>query len=251
ILVQKISTAQNSIDAALHEIDSDRIAQALVAAHRQGVRVRIVTEDDYMHEASIEALQTAGVPIVSDKGNSGLMHNKFLVIDRRFVWTGSLNATDNGAYKNNNNAIWIESTELADNFTSAFLDMYERKQFGGGDQSPVPHPVMTMPDGTVIRTAFSPDYDVARFIVNELRQAEQSIYFMAFSFTHDGIGKIMKTRFQDGLDVRGVFETRGADSRHAEYTSMQELGMSVIKDTNKWAMHHKVIVIDGQTVITG
>ncbi len=251
ILVQKISTAQNSIDAALHEIDSDRIAQALVAAHRQGVRVRIVTEDDYMHEASIEALQTAGVPIVSDKGNSGLMHNKFLVIDRRFVWTGSLNTTDNGAYKNNNNAIWIESTELADNFTSAFLDMYERKQFGGGDQSPVPHPVMTMPDGTVIRTAFSPDYNVARFIVNELRQAEQSIYFMAFSFTHDGIGKIMKTRFQDGLDVRGVFETRGADSRHAEYTSMQELGMSVIKDTNKWAMHHKVIVIDGQTVITG
>ncbi len=251
VLVQKLATAQSHIDAALHEIDSERISQALIAAHQRGVRVRIVTEDDYMDEASIEALRAAGIPIVSDKGNSGLMHNKFLVIDRRFIWTGSFNTTDNGAYKNNNNAIWIESTELAENFTHAFLDMFERKQFGGGDQSPVPHPVTTMPDGTVIRTAFAPDYDVARFIVNELRQAEQSIYFMAFSFTHDGIGKIMKTRFQDGLDVRGVFETRGADSDYAEYTSMQALGMAVIKDNNKWAMHHKVIVIDGQTVITG
>ncbi len=251
ILVQKLGTAKRSIDAALHEIDSDRIAQGLIAAHRRGVRVRIVTEDDYMDEASIEALQTAGVPIVSDEGHSGLMHNKFLVIDQRYVWTGSFNTTDNGAFKNNNNSIWVESVEVAENFTHAFLDMFERQQFGGGSRSPVPHPVVTMPDGTTIRTAFAPDYDVARFIVNHLRQAEQSIYFMAFSFTHDGIGKIMKARFQDGLDVRGVFETRGSDSQYAEYTSMRELGMSVIKDTNKWVMHHKVIIVDSNTVITG
>ncbi len=140
---------------------------------------------------------------------------------------------------------------MAENFTHAFLDMFERRQFGGKSRSPVPHPVLTMPDGTTIRTAFAPDYDVVRFIVNHLRQAEQSIYFMAFAFTHDGIGNIMKARFQDGLDVRGVFETRGADSRYAEYTSMRELGMQVIKDINKWVMHHKVIIVDGKTVITG
>jgi phosphatidylserine/phosphatidylglycerophosphate/cardiolipin synthase-like enzyme len=251
VLVQKLRMAQSSIDAALHEIDSDRIAQALIAAHQRGVRVRIVTEDDYIDEASIKALQVAGIPIVSDQGHSGLMHNKFLVVDQRFLWTGSYNTTDNGAYKNNNNAIWIESAELAENFTHAFLNMFERRQFGGATRSPVPHPVLTMADGTRIRTAFAPDYDVARFIINELRQAEKSIYFMAFSFTHDGIGKIMKTRFQDGLDVRGVFETRGADSRYAEFESMQALGMTVVKDANKWVMHHKVIIIDGHTVITG
>jgi len=251
MLVQKLDAANSSIDAALHEIDSERIAHALIAAHQRGVRVRIVTEDDYMDEVSIEALQAASVPIVSDKGNSGLMHNKFLVIDRRFVWTGSFNTTDNDAFKNDNNAIWIQSTELAENFTCAFLDMFEREQFGRGTVSPIPHPVVTMPDGSRLRTVFAPGYDAARFIVNELRQAEQSIYFMAFSFTHDGIGAVMKKRFQDGLDVRGVFETRGADSPHAEYASMQKLGMAVIKDTNKWTMHHKVIIIDGHTVITG
>ena len=40
-----------------------------------------------------------------------MMHNKFIVVDGRYVWTGSLNTTDNGAYKNNNNAIWIDSPE--------------------------------------------------------------------------------------------------------------------------------------------
>ena len=167
VLAQKLASAQSSIDVAMHEIDSDRIAQALIAAHQRGVRVRIVTEDDYMDEDSIQVLQIAGVPIVSDRGHHGLMHNKFVVIDRRFIWTGSLNATDNGAYKNNNNAIWIESTELAENYTHAFLDMFERRQFGSGNPSPIPHPVVTMADGTQIRTAFAPDYDVARFMMNE------------------------------------------------------------------------------------
>ena len=85
----------------------------------------------------------------------------------------------------------------------------------------------------------------------KLRQAEQSIYFMVFSFTHNGIGKIMQQRFQDGLDVHGVFEARGSDSDYAEYSAMQSLGMAVVTDGNKWIMHHKVIIIDRATVITG
>jgi DNA uptake protein ComE-like DNA-binding protein len=32
---------------------------------------------------------------------------------------------------------------------------------------------------------------------------------------------------------------------------MRDLGMPVMQDTNRWSMHHKVIIIDGQTVITG
>ena len=214
-LVQKLSTAKKSIDAALHEIDSEPITNALINAHKQGVKLRVVTETDYMEEDSVEELQHARVPIVNDSGRSGLMHNKFIVVDQRYVWTGSLNTTGNGAYKNNNNAIWIDSPKLAANFAYEFNEMYEGKQFGIRSEKSIPHPTVTMPDGTKISTYFAPENDVISALLEHVRQARQSIHFMAFSFTHDDLGEGMKERFKAGVDVRGVFETRGSEQGKA------------------------------------
>ena len=110
------------------------------------------TEYDYVEEASVEDLLAAGIRVVTDADRSGLMHNKFLVVDGRYVWTGSFNTTDNGAYKNNNNAIWIDSPELAANFTTEFTEMFIAEQFGVRSPTSLPHPVVTMPDGTKIYT---------------------------------------------------------------------------------------------------
>ncbi len=178
------------------------------------------------------------------------MHNKFIIIDGQFTWTGSFNTTDNGAFKNNNNAIWIDSAALAQNYTTEFNEMFEKRIFGGG--SPLlPHPHVMMPDGTKLISAFTPEYWAASVIVDYLEQAQTSIYFMAFSFTHDSIGKAMMERFKAGVEVRGVFETRGADTRYSEYNAMRDAGIPVMTDHNKWALHHKVIIIDGKTVVTG
>ena len=84
-LVEKLALAKKSIDAALHEIDSETITGALIDAHKRRVKLRIVTETDYMDEHSIEALQKAKVPVVNDSGRSGLMHNKFIIVGLRRV----------------------------------------------------------------------------------------------------------------------------------------------------------------------
>jgi hypothetical protein len=175
-----LKNPKKSIDAALHEIDSEPITNALINAHKQGVKLRVVTETDYMEEDSVEELQHARVPIVNDSGRSGLMHNKFIVVDQRYVWTGSLNTTGNGAYKNNNNAIWIDSPKLAANFAYEFNEMYEGKQFGIRSEKSIPHPTVTMPDGTKISTCFAPENDVISALLEHVRQARQSIHFMAF-----------------------------------------------------------------------
>lgn len=60
----------------------------------------------------------------------------------------------------------------------------------------------------------------------------------------------MRNRFKSGVDVRGVFEARQVD-QHSEYEKLAEAGLPVVKDGNSGAMHHKVIVVDEETVITG
>ncbi len=251
-LVNRLSAAEVRVDAALYDLDAAPVADALIEAYHRGVQVRIVTEADNMvGDSKIGRLREVGIPVVDDSDNDGLMHHKFIVIDEQYVWTGSYNTTYNGAYKNNNNVILIDSAQLAYNFTQEFRELFLAAQVEKPSGAFVAYPKVELNDGTDIFTYFSPEGDTISPLVREVRSAEQSIHFMAFSFTHDTLGSAMRDRFKSGIDVRGVFEERQVDDAYSEYKMMKESGLSVVLDKNRGAMHHKVIVIDAETVITG
>ena len=113
-LVARLTDAAERIDAALYHLNSAPVADALIKAHNRGIQVRLVTETDNIDEAEIGRLREVGIPVIADDGDSdSYMHHKFIVIDERYVWTGSYNTTYNGAYKNNNNVIFIDSVPLS------------------------------------------------------------------------------------------------------------------------------------------
>ena len=89
-LADAIRDACVSVDMAIHFLDLWSIRDALIDTHRRGVTVRLVTESDYMDVPEIQELRAAGIPVLGDR-REGRMHNKFVVIDRQEVWTGSLN----------------------------------------------------------------------------------------------------------------------------------------------------------------
>ena len=248
-LVALLQRAERSIDAALHELDSATIAAALVRAHRREVTVRLVTDDSYLEEGPLLQVREAGVPVVGDDRRA-LMHNKFIVVDRRWVWTGSFNTTDNGAYKNNNNAVLIDSERLAANYIREFEEMFSEHRFGPRSPADTPYPLVQL-DNVLVENYFAPEEAVTEEIVAELGDAQRSIHFLAFSFTSDEIGEAMVERFQQGVEVQGVFERRQNRAPYSEYYRMEPLGIEVREDCNPWNMHHKVIIIDHETVITG
>ena len=249
-LVDKLGTATVQVDAALYDLDAAPVADAIIKAHNRGVRVRIVTETDNMDDSEIGRLQEVGIPIADDGERNGLMHHKFIVIDERYVWTGSYNTTYNGAYRNNNNVILIDSVPLAYNFTQEFRELFLDAQGKKSADAFIAYPKITLTDGMQVFTYFSPGSDTISPLLREINSAEKSIHFMAFSFTHDRLGNAMRDRFKSGVDVRGVFEARQVD-QYSEYKKLATAGLPVVKDGNSGAMHHKVIVVDEETVITG
>ena len=249
-LVARLTTAASRVDAALYHLSSTSIADALIEAHRRGVQVRVVTETDNIDEGAIAQLQEVGIPVADDGASDSYMHHKFIVIDEQYVWTGSYNTTYNGAHRNKNNVIFIDSVPLAYNFTQEFRELFRQMRAEKSSGASVVHPKVTLSDGTRIFTYFSPDNDIISSLLKEIGSAKKSIHFMAFSFTQDALSSAMRDRFESGIDVQGVFEERQI-SRYSEYEPMKAAGMSVIQDKNRGAMHHKVIVIDEETVITG
>ena len=91
-LASVIGLAEDSVDMVAYELDLRTVVNALIDAHQDGVRVRVIVESDNLEKEENEELanelRRAGISIVEDERSRGLMHDKYVVIDERWVWTG-------------------------------------------------------------------------------------------------------------------------------------------------------------------
>ncbi len=252
IIADDLLTAQNQVDVAAFDLDAEPIVDALITLEERGVTVRVVTDEDNGNLSSINRLRRNGISVVEDK-RSAIMHNKFIVVDGRYVWTGSMNFTTNGIYCNNNNMTRIDSPVLAANFLAEMAEMYDDNEFGPRSPVNTPNEILTI-GGVQVENYFAPETELAPIIGDLVSQANDEILFMAFSFTNDIIGEPMIERAEAGVTVRGVFETTGSDTEYSYYGDFKEVGLpniDVRQDGNPRIMHHKVIILDRETVIFG
>jgi phosphatidylserine/phosphatidylglycerophosphate/cardiolipin synthase-like enzyme len=240
---------------AAFEFDLTPVAEALIAARKRGVEVLWVTDDEHGIEADEEegeglfARLTKARIKVKDDGREALMHNKFIVFDGQMVWTGSTNITANGNFRNNNNVVVVDSPDVAAIYEREFEEMWDGA-FGTTSPSTVDDQAVTI-DGTSVQILFAAEDEVASRLVPLIAGAQRNIRFMAFSFTHDDLGAAVAARAEAGVDVKGIFETRGSETEYSEMPALYCAGVSVRQDGNPGTFHHKVFVIDDQMVITG
>ncbi|HEY5730206.1 MAG TPA: phospholipase D-like domain-containing protein [Anaerolineales bacterium] len=249
-LVESIDGARLSIDVAAYSISLNSVRNALIRAHDRGVTVRVVMESTNMDRSDVQRMLEAGIPIRGDD-RAGLMHDKFMVIDRSDVWLGSMNFTDSGTYEDNNNMIHIRSTKIAENYSVEFNEMFELGRFGPDVGLETPNPSIML-DGTRVETYFSPDDHVLTAIYNLLSEADESIYFLAFSFTSNELGGIVREQAEAGLDIKGVMDREQvASNTGTEYDPFRQAGLDVRIDGIDGQMHHKVFIVDGKIVVLG
>lgn len=247
-----LDAAQRRIDLVVFDLELQRIADALLRAVQRGVQVRVVADRENMENPDMAAvigqLQAAGIPLLLDE-REAFMHNKFIVIDDAVVWTGSANLTPNDVYRNNNNMLRIVDQRLAQNYRAKADDLLAG---GGGPNggSVLVDPELTL-DGARVATMFAPDDPITARIVERLTQARRQVEVLAFAFTSDPIADALLAARQRGVAVRVVMESRNVRGSGSEFERLQAGGVDIQSDGNCYIMHHKVIVIDGTTVVTG
>src|SRR5262249_23778896 len=123
-------------------------------------------------------------------------------------------------------------------------------RFGTSKTSGTPYPHVQL-SGADVEVYFSPEDGVAKYVLQRLAGAKKSITFMTFSYTEDKISDAMIAKAKAGLSVRGVFESNNAGGSGADFNRLKQGGVDVLSDGNCYILHHKVIVIDQRTVITG
>lgn len=252
IIADDVAQATDQVDIAAFDLDAESLVNALIALEADGVTVRVVTDSDNEELSSINRLRRNGISVATDD-RSALMHDKFIVIDNAVVWTGSLNYTTNGAYCNNNNAVRILSRQLATNYTAEMDEMYEQRSFGPRSPDNTPQERVRI-NGILVENYFGPEEEIAPVIADVIENSRSEILFMAFSFTHETIGEAMLDRAENGVTVRGVFERVGSTTPFSYYPVFRDAALSTLsvrQDGNPRIMHHKVIIVDRETVIFG
>ncbi len=235
-LLKFIDSAQQSLYCAMYEINLESIQQKLLDKSA-GIEVKVVTDDAYLNQFNYSFAKA---------DRYGLMHNKFCVADGKKFSTGSMNPTNNDAHKNNNNLLLIQSKVLAQNYEDEFQEMWNGTFKKGAK---VKNPMVVL-GNTTITSLFCPEDNCAEAVKEELKKAQTSIYFMTFSFTHDGIGNILLLKHLDNITINGVMEVKQID-KDSEFARLVNSGIDVRKDGNKYNLHHKVFIVDEETVITG
>lgn len=172
-----IQSANFTIDLAIYGVDDPAVIDALCEAAAAGVRVRVVSDDeestpgeayhDGLHSA--DGLEGCGVPVeIIDA--SGIMHNKYLLIDAGtdapVLLTGSANFTESDFEHNHNHMMLVRGAgEMVDAFVEEFEQLFTHCVASGcGECTPACVADVTAEGpwdvaGASVQTFFSPSDD--------------------------------------------------------------------------------------------
>ena len=126
-----IDYAKKSIDLAIFSFTNDDLANAILAAHKRGVKVRIITDDEAMKGkgADTQRMADAGIPCRTDSEEQYHMHNKFMIVDSLYIVTGSFNWTFQAGKSNQENVVVIDGQYYIDKYNAEFNKLWG--QFSG------------------------------------------------------------------------------------------------------------------------
>lgn len=263
-LLELIRGARISIAFAVYGTrEQTELLKALEAAKSRGVTVRgIVDRDqDGNYAYSSTNLWTRRLGNVRDdfeteqllspsKFGNRIMHNKFFIVDGRWVWTGSVNVSDSGTGGYNANvAAVIDSPPLAAVYTQEFEQMWsgrfhQLKQSNGVERLEI--------GNTDVAVWFSPqDQALSRGVQPLIAGAQRSITLGIFYLTDESVTNQLIAAHERGVDVRVIIDATAAGSRYTQHERLRKTGIPVKVEDWGGKMHVKAAVIDGHTVVIG
>jgi mitochondrial cardiolipin hydrolase len=118
---RQLGSARRCIDLCVFTLSDDRIAEEVLTAHRRGVSLRFITDNDKEFDAGsdVARLRQQGVPVAVDR-TPAHMHHKFALVDGTWLLNGSYNWTRSACEHNEENLIVTNDPVLVHQFQAQF-----------------------------------------------------------------------------------------------------------------------------------
>jgi hypothetical protein len=233
-IIAYINRAKYSIDIAVFDFVEDStwfeggyvppIHKAINNAYARGVKIRYIYNDSvggYTPNTGLDSINPY-IHTLPNPSYSGIMHNKFFVIDGRssnpndpIVWTGCMNWEPGQIDKDINNLVIFQDSALAHCYLTEFNQMWGDTVEGGA-----PDTVTSLfgykkkdimlhnfyVDGHRIEAWFSPEDTVSNHIVETEGLAKSEIDFEEYEYTYEPDADPLVTAYNHGITLRGIVD---------------------------------------------
>lgn len=125
-LISYLLKAEKEVDLCIFTLTNNNLSQALVDLMNRNVTIRIITDDANLKHSGTDVFSLAmKIPIRTDKNLFTHMHNKYVIIDRKILVTGSFNWTAQAVSRNQENIIAIQNEEMAEKYLADFEKLWK------------------------------------------------------------------------------------------------------------------------------
>lgn len=216
VMIDLVDNASVSIDFAVMGFTYAPLVDAFERAFDRGVQIRMVGDAGHIGNYGYQMMRERELPLVV--GNDAhIMHNKFMVVDDRFVFSGTANWSNTDLIHNSNNFYLIDSPYVAADFSLEFEQLFagvfgHNKVSQGG-------PRRYQVGDTSVETWFSPNEDAMGRILELVDASQDSVRFTIFAFTKDQVGSAL-IRKQAQFDEKTLASGKSLDLPFRERSSV-------------------------------
>ncbi|MDE3055352.1 MAG: phosphatidylserine/phosphatidylglycerophosphate/cardiolipin synthase family protein [Verrucomicrobiota bacterium] len=235
--LEALRGAKDSIDLTIFGLTDPSILNELDRKGKEGVKTNIFYDFNGSTDLRLALPHCTLHPVVAQ----GLMHQKILIIDDKEVFLGSANMTPHSLQMHDNLVIGFISPQIA-----SFLKNRTAARGAGS--------LCTFVGGQELQLWLLPDAkrEALEELRNRLRSSKKSICAALFTFTHPVLLKELLSAYARGIEVTLVIDMHsgvGASSKCVEV--LRKAGICVLFSQGVQLLHHKFVIIDETTLITG
>ncbi len=206
-LVKLIDGAERYMYLSVYNFNKTSVVQAVLRAYQRNIDVRVVGDIDEFYTSGYQSMYVNNINMTLGNAN-GIQHDKFAVVDDKYVFMGTGNISDTDMVRNNNNWYIIQNDTIVKLYKDEFLQMHNGLFASQKRQRNATTSVVM--NNSVLELYFSPyqgDEAMDR-IINLVESATTSIHYMIFANTHDELDAAMvKMARQKGIPVYGIHDS--------------------------------------------
>ena len=126
-IIPLINQAKDYIYIPTFVLTEKRITNALINAKKRGVDIKIIMDSlsPTTKHSKINELRLANIPTKTEN-YAGKMHSKSIIIDDEYLIIGSMNFSNSGENKNDENFLIIKDKDIASVYKDFFLYQWEK-----------------------------------------------------------------------------------------------------------------------------
>jgi phosphatidylserine/phosphatidylglycerophosphate/cardiolipin synthase-like enzyme len=206
------------------------------------------------HKGPLQCFEGKGYAAKDDFSFKGdIMHNKFFIVDGKYIWTGSANISDTGTGGYNANVVaLIESEFIASKYLIEFEQMFIDEKFHRAKKKLKKTKLQTHINGQEVNIYFSPQgYAMYRGVIPLIKEAKDSIDISIFFLTHKNISRELVKASKRGVSIRVILDATAASNGYSKHNYLRDNGIPVKVENWGGKMHMKSAIIDKKHLIVG